>query len=109
MEIERPKRVLNYGPTSLGFLQYVDKLEAYANKLEEKINYTCCCTELKGKEELTFSQWCEVNKYIKTKNGTYVDTQHLWFTEKALLKIYNLDIDLQLLTTLDNTNKQTKK
>lgn len=42
-EIERPKRVLNYESTSLGFLQYVDKLEAYANKLEEKINYTRCC------------------------------------------------------------------
>ena len=38
-KIERPKRVLNYESTNLGFLQYVDKLEAYANKLEAKINY----------------------------------------------------------------------
>ena len=60
----------------------------------EAINYSQCCTQLKDKNELTFDEWCEVNKYTKTKNGKYVDTQDLWFTEKALLKIYNLDIDL---------------
>ena len=53
-----------------------------------------CCTELKDRKELTFNEWLEVNKYKKTKNGKYVDTQDLWFTEKALLKIYNLDLDL---------------
>lgn len=57
---ERPKRIMNYESTSLGFLQYVDKLEAYANKLEEKINYTCCCESdselLHGVEVLCYFQ-----------------------------------------------------
>jgi hypothetical protein len=60
----------------------------------EAINYTRSSTQLKDKNELTFGEWCEVNRYRKTKNGKYVDTQDLWFTEKALLKIYKLDIDL---------------
>lgn len=65
--------------------------KAIINALEEAINYTRCCTELKDKESLSFEEWCVINKYTKTKNGKYVDTQDLWFTEKALLKIYNLD------------------
>jgi hypothetical protein len=60
----------------------------------EAINYIRSSTQLKDKNELTFDEWCEVNRYRKTKNGKYVDTQDLWFTEKALLKIYKLDIDL---------------
>ena len=46
-KIQRPKRVLNYESTSLGFLQYVDKLEAYANKLEAKINCKSCKSDSK--------------------------------------------------------------
>jgi len=65
--------------------------KAIINALNEAINYTGCCELLKCKKELTFDEWCNINKYRKTKNGKYVDTQDLWFTEKALLKIYNLD------------------
>ena len=60
-KIERPKRVLNYESTSLGFLQYVDKLEAYANKLEEKINYTRCC---KSDSELLPKYWQIKKEFI---------------------------------------------
>jgi len=58
------------------------------------INFAHSSTQLKENEAMTFKEWCEVNRYTKTKNGKYIYTQDVWFTEKALLKIYNLDIDL---------------
>ena len=77
----------------IGYLGSDGRLyKAIIDALNEAINYTHSCTELKDKEVLNFSEWCEVNKYTKTKNGKYVDTQDLWFTEKALLKTYNLDL-----------------
>jgi hypothetical protein len=48
-----------------------------------------CCTGLKDKEEMTFDEWLKVNKYTKTSEANYIDTQELWFTEKQLLKMYN--------------------
>ena len=84
----------NMNLATLKPLALIEIMTAFAEIEVAAINYTRCCTELKDKEALTFSEWCEVNKYTKTKNGKYVDTQDLWFTEKALLKIYNLDLDL---------------
>ena len=45
-DIKRPERVMHYETSKSAFLDYVDKLEAYADKLEEAINYSQCCTEL---------------------------------------------------------------
>jgi hypothetical protein len=45
-EIIKPERVMYYEGSKMSFLEYVDKLEAYAEKLEEAINYTHCCSTL---------------------------------------------------------------
>jgi hypothetical protein len=59
------------------------------NKLKEAINYTRCCTELKGKEVISFDEWLRVNNYAKSNEAKYLDENANWFTEKQLLKIYN--------------------
>ena len=72
-KIVRPKRVLNYESTNLGFLQYVDQLEAYANKLEAKINYTLCSTEL-----LDFEQWREKQVILPDTAGETLEEYFKW-------------------------------
>ena len=39
--------------------------KAVINALNEAINYTRCCTELKSKKALTFEEWCDVNNVVK--------------------------------------------
>lgn len=39
------------------------KEKTFLKKLKEAINYTRCCTELKGKEVMTFDEWFKVHGY----------------------------------------------
>jgi hypothetical protein len=45
-EITKPERVMHYEGSKMSFLEYVDQLEAYVEKLEAAINYTRCCEKL---------------------------------------------------------------
>jgi|TARA_R110000744_G_scaffold316223_1_gene422918 hypothetical protein len=47
-------------------------LQALVNMLEEAINYARCCTELKGKEAMTFSQWIERFDFKPLGNKQYL-------------------------------------
>lgn len=40
-------------------------------KLYESINVIQCCTELKGKENLSFRDWKNLNKYTRAMHGYY--------------------------------------
>ena len=63
--------------------KYIDYLEA----LNEAINYTQCCTELKDKEVLSFEEWLFVNNYKKLFD--YFVKDSISFTESELMQIYN--------------------
>jgi hypothetical protein len=63
--------------------------EACINAINEAINYTHCCTELKDKKALTFEEWLYLNNYAKSNDAKYLDENANWFTEKQLLKMYN--------------------
>lgn len=56
-------------------------------KLNEAINYTHCCTELKDKEVLSFEEWLFVNNYKKLFD--YFVKDSISFTESELMQIYN--------------------
>ena len=56
---------------------------AYVKWLEAKINYTRCCTELKGKQPMTFDEWINFNKYTKKTIG-YERNQILFGYEEMM-------------------------
>ena len=43
--------------------------KAVINAINEAINYTHCCTELKDKETISFRDWVNQNKYTRFGNG----------------------------------------
>ena len=51
------------------------------------INFIPCCTELKGKEAISFEEWLFVNNYKKLFD--YFVKDAVSFTESELMKIYN--------------------
>ena len=61
------------------------------DELLKAINYTHCCTELKGKEALTFEEFKKDN-FIK-KDGVYrqkTETKNRWFGEDYVRYAYSL-------------------
>ena len=51
--------------------------------LEEAINYTRCCTDLKGKQPMAFDEWINFNKYTKKTIG-YERNQILFGYEEMM-------------------------
>jgi hypothetical protein len=93
-EITKPERVMYYEGSKMSFLEYVDQLEAYVEKLEEAINYTRCCTELKDKEANNFEYWLIDNKYVKISEGTYQGNNGLLNTRQFLKNRYKKEYSL---------------
>jgi hypothetical protein len=52
-------------------------------KIFAAINYTHCCTELKGKQPMTFDEWINFNKYTKKTIG-YKRNQILFGYEEMM-------------------------
>ena len=55
--------------------------------LNEAINYTRCCTELKDKEVLTFEEW--LSNFEKTEDNNYWLNKEVLYCKEAMLLHYN--------------------
>ena len=62
-------------------------LQALVNMLEVAINYTHSCTELKGKEVLTFEEW--LSNFEKTEDNNYWLNKEVLYCKEAMLLHYN--------------------
>jgi hypothetical protein len=75
------------------------KIDAEAYRIlkdrnKQAINYSQCCTQLKGKETPTFEDWLKMNNYELYKNAEYKDENDCsWFTNE-LLKMYERELTL---------------
>jgi len=66
----------------------------YVKWLEEAINYTRCCEELKGKEALTFWEWAALNK-LETKSDEILYNE-IWYYLPDLVRKYEREIKQSL-------------
>ena len=57
--------------------------KAIIDAINEAINYSQCCTELKDKEVPTFEEWIKIHKCEKTINEKiYIKNGHSYFEEE---------------------------
>ena len=74
MKTEEFLKICNIEVTKLDRKIVIDqsRLIALLDKHKEAINYTHCCTELKDKEVITFSQWIERFDFKPLGNKQYL-------------------------------------
>ena len=71
------------------------KTEVLIKEINEAINYTHSCMELKDKNPLTFKEWKKVNKYtICTDETWFVSPEVGYITTKELKKRYKKHYNL---------------
>jgi hypothetical protein len=58
------------------------------------INYTRCCTELKGKEKLTFDEWTESKKLTFKSSGNYINMHNCFVSISEVRQMYQYYIRL---------------
>ena len=64
--------------------------KAIINALEEAINYTHCCTELKDKEALSFDEWLKDEDIKMHQDGTfYIRDERRYVNLDFLINRYN--------------------
>lgn len=66
--------------------------ETIANTMKEAMNYNQCCTQLKDKKAMSFSEWKIIN--FDYNNGLYNDLvdKRKFYTQAQILKKYNKEI-----------------
>jgi hypothetical protein len=82
-EIKVIRRALNIEGNPKDYIKNMAKAKDILNKLEAAISVTHCCTELKGKQPMTFDEWINFNKYTKKTIG-YERNQILFGYEEMM-------------------------
>jgi hypothetical protein len=90
-EIELKNEIAHIFDSGANEIRIFEMVKMFLDRRDKAINYTLCCTELKGKEALTFEEFKKDN-FIK-KDGVYrwkTETKNRWFGEDYVRYAYSL-------------------